>query len=81
MAFEGHIHLPLLFQCGTNHTPEEEEAGGPRCTQSSRGLGTDQRRRSTTFRSHSLEMSDNEQEGSRSNGHEEPKVAMEQVGL
>lgn len=26
-------------------------------------------------------MSDNEQEESRSNGHDEPKVAMKQVGL
>ena len=82
MAFEGHIHLP---SSSSNAAPSAtatppEEAGGPRCSQSSQGLGTDQRRRST-LRSQSKEMSDNEQEESRSNGHDEPKVAMKQVGL
>ena len=84
MAFEGHIHLPSSSSnaapSATTATPPEE-AGGPRfCSQSSHGLGTEQRTGST-LRSHGQEMSDNEQEGSRSNGHDEPKVAMKKVGL
>ena len=85
MAFEGHIHLPSSSNAAptanTAAATPPEEAGGPRfCSQSSQGLGTE-RRRGSTLRSHGQEMSDNEQEESRSNGHDEPKVAMKQVGL